>query len=296
MRITSEMMVANSLRRLQTRLAHYERVQSQLASGSRMLSPSDDPSGTGRALGLRANLRAREQEARNAGDAKAWLDVADSQLQATTDRLQRVRELAVRGASSLGQPERQAIAQELVAIREELVAVANTRHGGRPLFSGYGQNDAVANVAGTWVYQGDQGAVTRRVGESDVVRVNVTADEVFGFTSPDGSVFALIDDLVAGLGGPDPATALADGVGRIDAARQRIGDAQATIGANANWVASALRRSGDALLSVRTQLAEVEDVDIAEAVMELQTQEVAYSATLQALARALPPSLAAFLR
>lgn len=296
MRITSEMMVSNSLRRLQTRLGHYERVQSQLATGSRMLSPSDDPSGTGRALGLRATLRSREQEARNATDAQAWLGVADSQLQAATDRLQRVRELAVRGANSLGPVERQAIAAEVVAVRDELVAIANARHGGRPLFAGYGQDDAVANVAGAWVYQGDGGAITRRVGESDVVPVNVTADEVFGFTSPDGSVFALLDDLVTSLGGPDPAADLSAGIARIDGARERIGDAQARIGANANWVDSALRRSEDSLLAVRAQLAEVEDVDIAEAIMELQTQEAAYSATLQALARALPPSLAAFLR
>ncbi len=38
------------------------------------------------------------------------------------------------------------------------------------------------------------------------------------------------------------------------------------------------------------------DVDIAEAIMNLQIEEVAYQATLQAMARALPPSLASFLR
>lgn len=35
---------------------------------------------------------------------------------------------------------------------------------------------------------------------------------------------------------------------------------------------------------------------MAEAVMELQMQEVAYEAVLGAMARALPPSLASFLR
>lgn len=296
MRVTSEMMVSNSLRRLSSRLEGYERAQSQLATGRRMLAPSDDPSGAGRALGLRATQRAREQEVRNAGDAKAWLDLADSQMQAAVERLHRARELAVRGASSLGAEERQAIGVELASVRDEMVAIANFSHGGRPLFAGYGSEDPVALVAGTWTYQGDAGQVTRRVGESEVVQVNVTAPEVFGFGSPDGDVFTMLDDLIAALGGPDPAGELAQGIQRIDAARQTIGDAQARVGASSNWVDSARRRSEDAILATRGQLAEVEDVNIAEAIMNLQTEEVAYTATLQALARALPPSLAAFLR
>jgi hypothetical protein len=40
----------------------------------------------------------------------------------------------------------------------------------------------------------------------------------------------------------------------------------------------------------------IEDLDIAEGLMELHLQQVGYEATLQTLGRALPPSLAAFLR
>ena len=46
---------------------------------------------------------------------------------------------------------------------------------------------------------------------------------------------------------------------------------------------------------LNTRLTEVEDVDLTEAVMELQTQEVALQATLGALSRALQPSLVDFL-
>lgn len=297
MRVTSEMMVANSLRRLSSRLEGYERVQSQLATGTRMRAPSDDPSGAGRALALRASTRAREQEVRNASDAQSWLDLADSQLQAAVERLQRARELAVRGSNSLGPEERSAIAVEMASIRDELVGIANATHRGRPLFSGYSDEEAVAEVGGVWTYGGDDGAITRRVGESEVVRVNVTAAEAFGFAGPDGDVFTMLDELVTALeGAPDPSATLAAGIGRIDTARHTIGDAQARIGTASNRVESARARADDALLAIRSQLSDVEDVDIAEAIMELQTQEMAYTATLEALARALPPSLAAFLR
>lgn len=294
MRVTSEMMVGNSLRRLSTRLERYERSQSQLATGKRIMTPSDDPGGTGRSLSLRASQRSRHQEIRNASDARNQLSLADSQLQAAVERLQRARELAVRGASSLNTGERAALAVEIRAIQEELTGIANTRHNGRPVFAGYKDTNAVAKDGGAWTYRGDDGVLTRRVGEQDVVAVSVTAGEVFGFDAG-SDVFTLLDDIVTGLANNDP-TALSATLDRIDEARGRIGNAQARIGANANWVDSAQRRTEDALLGIRGQLAEVEDVDIASAIMELQTQEVAYEATLQALARALPPTLATFLR
>lgn len=45
----------------------------------------------------------------------------------------------------------------------------------------------------------------------------------------------------------------------------------------------------------RTGLAGVEDVDMAEAIMNLQVEEVTYRATLQTMTRTLPPSLVSFL-
>lgn len=294
MRVTSEMMVHNTLRRLSGRLERYQHVQSRLAAGRRILAPSDDPSGAARALSLRAGLRSREQEVRNAADAQNWLAVADGQLQASMERLARARDLALRGSSSVNADEFAALAKEVATIRDELVGIANARQRGRPLFSGYADTDAVARVAGTWTYQGDDGAILRRVGEQENLRVNVSGGAAFGFDAG-RDVFTVLDELEQALQAGDSAGTAAL-IADIDGGRQRIGDALATVGATANWVDSALARAEDAQLATRAQLAEVEDVDIAEAIMDLQTQQVAYEATLQALARALPPSLASFLR
>jgi len=295
-RVTSEMMTTGSLRRLSSRLQQYERTQSQLATGKRILAPSDAPGDANRALGLRAVQRAREQELRNAGDAKSWLDITDTQLQAGMERLSRLRELTLRGASSVGAQESSALAVEISNIRDELLGIANARNRGRPLFSGFSDAQAVRNVAGSWVYEGDSGAITRRVSESDVVTVNVTAAEVFGFGGPPGSdLFSALDQLVADLQGGNT-NGVTAALGRIDAGRTTLGNALAKVGASANTVESAQVRTDSALLSIRTELSEVEDVDMAEAVMELQTQQSAYEATLQALGRSLPQTLAAFLR
>ena len=299
MRITSEAMVSNSLRRLTSRLDAYDKAQTRIATGKRILKPSDDPAGANRALSLRAAQRAHDQALRNGSDAVAWLDLADSQMQAGVDRLQRARELAVRASSSIGDAERRAIAEEMDTIADELAGIANYSHRGRPLFAGHQGGPAVAKDAGgDWAYQGDAGAIQRRVGETDYVRVNVTADEVFGFTAGAGQdIFTKLDDLSALLRTPSADTnAIAAAIGDIDAAMVRLNDNQAYIGAQTNWVDSAVQRSEDTLLAIRGELAEVEDTEYARGIMDLQTQEMAYTATLQALAKALPPTLVSFLR
>ena len=294
MRITSEVMVSRSLDRLQTRLQRYERSQSELATGKRILSPSDDPSGSRRASSLTASMRAREQELRNVSDATGWLDTADGQLQTALDRLARARELATRAASNAGAGERSAIAAEIRAITEEIAGIANTTHLDRPLFGGFTAGPAVERDAGgAWVTQGDGDEVTRRVSDSELVRVNVTAAEWLGVGSPDGDLLTQLDQLADDI---EAGAAIAPRLDQLKAATGTIADSLAVIGAASNRVSSAEARASDLLLNLRTELSRVQDVDVAEGIMELQVQQVAYEATLQALAKALPPSLAGFLR
>jgi len=293
-RVTNEQMLGNTLRRLSSRLGQYERAQSQLATGRRILTPSDDPGGTVRALSLRADERSREQEARNAGDAQGRLQIVDAQLSAASERLQRVNELAVGAASTTNERERAAVKAEVLAIREELRGITNTRYRGAPLFAGMADPAEVVAADGT--YQGDAGAIERRIGEGETVRVNVTADEAFGLGAGGSpNVFAVLDQFAARLDAGDTAGVAAT-IGDLEQVRGTLGRSQSVVGAAANRVESAARRAGDTLLNLRAERAEVEDVDIAEAIMTLQTQQVAYEATLSAMSRALPQSLVNFLR
>jgi flagellar hook-associated protein 3 FlgL len=294
MRITSEVMVARSLDRLQTRLSRYERAQSELATGQRILAPSDDPSGARRASSLTSAMRAREQELRNAADATGWLDSADSQLQSVLDRLGRARELATRAASDAGPGERGAIAAEIRAITEEIAAIANATHVDRPLFGGFSGGPAVArDGGGAWVTSGDGDQVTRRVSDSELVRVNVTAHEFLGFGSPQGDLLTQLDQLADDIDAGLPVNASLD---PLRSASEGVADALAILGAASNRVQSAEARANDLLLTLRAELSRVQDVDIAEGIMELQVQQVAYEATLSALGKALPPTLVSFLR
>ncbi len=294
MRITSEVMVNRSLERLQTRLQAYERTQSQLATGKRILKPSDDPAGARRAIGIQQSLRAREQDLKNISDGLGWLNTADSQLQAAGDRMARVRELTVGASTVAGQDQRNAIATEVREIRDELIAIGNHKHLGRPLFGGYADGDAITHNGTEWQANGGGDEVRRRVSDSETVQVNVTAHEWMGFADGE-DLITMLGNLAEEIEGGNQAV-ITGRLADLDAARVRIGDALSVIGSATNRVDSARDRATTLSLTLRTELSEVQDVDLAQGLMEQQIQQVGYEATLQALAKALPPSLVSFLR
>jgi len=72
--------------------------------------------------------------------------------------------------------------------------------------------------------------------------------------------------------------------------------AQATVGSRVNRVESARDALASSALSNTRSLSDVENVDVAAAIVDLQMQEVAYQAALGATARVLQPTLLDFLR
>ena len=298
MRVTSEMMVTGSLRRLQGRLERYERAQTALATGKWINRPSDDPAQASRGLSLRAAMSSGEQQLRAADDARSLVERADGELQSASTLLQRIRNLAVSSGTVNSDDARQALAKEMLELRDELVSIANTRHRGRAVFAGF-SNDEVVDTAGTWSNATTPAAMTtqaieRKISDTDTVTVNVTAADVFGFTGGTDT-FSAIAQLATDVAAGDEAGVTA-GLTAMDTALGHVHEGLATLGAAGARIDSARGRTEDGMLTLRTELSEVEDVDVAEAIMNLQVEEVAYQATLQALGRSLPDTLVSFLR
>ncbi len=294
MRVTHIGTYRASLERITSTASEAGQARDRLSSGKRFTRASEDPTGMSRALELRASLRAREQEGRNATDGLMWVNLADGKLQTTVDQLQRLKELAVRGATFTNTDERTAIAAEVAQIRETIVELANSSHQGRGIFAGFSTNDAVQKVAGVWTYQGDSGSVNRRIGDTETVTVNLTGDDVFGFTGPK-DVFTAVDDFEASLLANDSAgidTAISD----IDNSLSTVLTALTTLGAAGNRIENAQSRILDDTATITGQLSEIEDMDLAEAALDMQMNESAYQAALAAFAQSTRASLVDFLR
>ncbi|HLZ38122.1 MAG TPA: flagellar hook-associated protein FlgL [Mycobacteriales bacterium] len=277
---------------LQRSLARLQDTQERMSTGRQINRPSDSPGGTVTALRLRSEMARTEQYARNADDGLGWLGTADTVLQSALDTLRRARELTI-GAQSgaIGAEARQATASEVDNLRAALLEVANTRYGNRLVFAGASPADAA--YADTGTYRGDATPINRTLAAGVTVPFTLTGPEVFG---PDGSsVFDVLAKLATDLRS-DATGALDARLGELDTSAERMRGALATIGARYNRVETLQQKANDQLLTVRSSLSEVEDIDLPKTIVDLQMQEMAYKAALGVTARVIQPSLLDFLR
>lgn len=295
-RITQRLMTESSLASMQAGLGRLARTQEQLTTGRVINRPSDSPSGTNSAMQLREQITQNAQYSRNAGDGIARLGTADTVLTSMMDSVRRVRDLTLQGASTgtMGLQAREALAMEVGQIRDGLLSQANTTHLGMPLFGGTttGKAAYVKDGAGVVAYAGDPNPVNRRIGAADNVRVDITGPEIFGPAGDD--LFDVIADIATKLS-VDPGTLDVE-LDRLDAALSRMTTSLADVGSRFNRLEAGLRINRDAELSLQDSLSQVENVDMARAMVDLQMNEVAYQAALGATARVLQPSLLDFLR
>jgi flagellar hook-associated protein 3 FlgL len=290
-RITQQLLVSRSLTSLQTQMGRMAQAQERVSTGRLINRPSDSPSGTNQAMQLRERLAANDQYARNGQDALRWMGTVDTTLTDMLDRTRKARDLVLQGAStgSTTPESRQALATELKQIRDGLLDSANPTYLGRPVFGGTtGQAYA---PDGTFL--GNETDVTRRIGDGVQVDISTSGTEAFG---DDGTgLFAVLDEAITALES-DPAGDLQTSIKQIDGALERMRTAAADVGARYARVESAMNALDGATLDTKTALADVENIDVAEAILDLQMQEVAYQASLGATARVLQPSLMDFLR
>ncbi len=301
MRITHRAVTQNALLGLNGNLSAVAKLQQQLTSGKQISAPSDSPTGTNKALQLRQDNSAVQQYARNIADGQSWLDATDSALSAVTNQVQKVRALTVQGmntGASSGSAQH-AIAVEVAALRQSLLGLANSTINGRALFGGVTMGAAAYDVStGAYVgapttTAGEIVGITRRVSEADRIRVDVTGPEAFGASGP-GDLFSVVGAIADHVVN-DP-TALEGDMAQLDVALERLLGAAASIGARSARMQSSGQVNTDLQLTLSSQLTEVEDIDLARTIMELNQAEVGYNAALQATAKVIQPSLVDFLR
>jgi len=292
-RITHQTIQRQTLANLQGNLTAMATLQAQMSSGKKINVPSDDPAGASDMLRLRGDQRALTQYGRNASDGDSWLTTVDSALTSSLAALRRARDLTVQGGDgALGQTSRDALAAELDGVRDTIMDQANSTYVGRSVFSGTSDaGKAFDRTTYAWTGTATSAPVERRVGQSMTVRVDSDGSQVFGDGA--GSVFALLDQVAATLrSGGDPTQHLDAIDDRMEAMLTEV----SAVGARQNQIASAQTSITGQQLTTKAQLSGIEDIDLAETILGLQMQEVAYQGALGAAAKVLQPSLMEFLR
>jgi flagellar hook-associated protein 3 FlgL len=292
-RVTEGSIHTRVLANLQRNIAKGEKIQEQLSSGKTISRPSDSPTGTVSSLQLRGEARASQQYSRNADDGLGWLGTLDNTLSNVSTRVISARDLVVRGLNegASDPTANAAIASEIDQLREAMVGYANTKYLDRPVFGGSTTGEAAYTSDGT--YQGDAGQTARTVGAGQKVRVDATGPEAFG--EGDTQLFKVLKDVADSIRAGDT-DATAANLEKLDAAHNLVKTTLSDVGARYNRLEQMKQSAQDRLLTVTSQLSDIEDVDLPKTIMEMQLQQTSYQAALAASAKVIQPSLIDFLR
>lgn len=166
MRISTAGMHQGAVSSMLNQQTALSRTQNQVASGTRVQTPADDPIAAVHLLELDRALTEMAQYDTNSSVATNRLTLEEQALNDAGTLLQRIHELAVQANSaSVDANGRQMIANEVSGQLQALIAIGNTRDAnGEYLFAGFSTKTQPFTQNGASVgYQGDQGTRTQQV-------------------------------------------------------------------------------------------------------------------------------------
>ena len=182
MRISTTMLYDMGASRISEAQGTMVKTQQQISTGRRILTPSDDPIGSARALELAQGKSVNEQFAVNRQHAKSLLAQEEGVLGNVTKLVQDVQTLVVQaGNGILSDEQRRYIATELQGHFDQLVSLANSKDGtGNYMFGGYNVKAAPFSVSAQGAtYHGDQGKRMLQIDSTRQIALSDSGADVF---------------------------------------------------------------------------------------------------------------------
>jgi flagellar hook-associated protein 3 FlgL len=310
MRISTSSYFSATLLSLRTQQNAMSRLNQQIGTGQKMLSPKDDPVASTRAMSLRDGLTMRTQFAAN----HTRLDVIQKEESAVLEEmhtaLAKVRQGVADGRNVADQGLRNQAAATLAGLYKHIKDLANARDaGGNYLFSGFETGtvpyahtpvyDATSSGPATSLassYAGDEG--TRRI-EIDQGRYLQSSDSLsavmqVGVAGSD--VLQVLDQAAVDLRDTSIAPAalqasLDTAYNALTAAMENLESIQGALAGRQIELADARKSNGQLLTIGEDALGDLTQADQAAAIVELQQRQVALQAAESAFARTASLSL-----
>lgn len=282
----------NSVNKNRERLAQ---LQSQVASGKRVLKVSDDPQGTNVIMRVKNLISANDEYQKTIAHAQSLVDTTSEALSSYSDILIRIKELATKAISG-GQAEtRAANGEEINKLIEQAVNIANTTFEDKYIFAGTNSLEkpfilGPANVDVQKNPNGITGAIEFQINNGVRQAVTLDGENAFQGTKIFDTLIAIRNNL---QGNADPTAAqLAD----LDSSLSYV----LTQAGKTGIMSQNLQSNADFLdqqtVQLQSMLSVQQDADIAQTATEMKQSELMLEAALQMGAKIIPKSLLDFLR
>ncbi|MBV6823719.1 flagellin domain-containing protein [Pseudomonas sp. PD9R] len=244
----------------------------RLSSGLKINSAKDDAAGLQIATRMTSQIRGGTQAIQNANDGISVAQTAEGALQASTDILQRMRELAVKARNGTnGTADQTATNSEFGQMSDELTRIA-----------------ASTNLNGKNLLDGSAGTVQLQVGANtgSANRIDLVLSSKFDAVSlsvASGGAGAIV------LTGATSATLSANidnAITAIDAAIASINATRANLGASQNRLTSTISNLQNIVENTTAAQGRVQDTDFAAETANLTKQQTLQQASTSVLAQA----------
>lgn len=258
-----------------------ETVQEQLASGSRISKPSDDPYGASMLLQIGDSSTRADESGRALTDAEGWLSQTDSSVQSLIDLTNRAKELGQQALGAVDATDRANMAQEVDQLIESVKGDANQTWGDRYIFAGTNTSKP-PYVSTDDLYHGDTGNVTREIGKGVQLNINITGQSLIG----DGTsgLLKTLRDLSADLKANNVNNIETNDLPGLTTGLNTLLSAESTVGALQNRVQIAQTRLSSLQLSLQQAKSDTGDADYAQLAVTFNSRSASLQAALQAAA------------
>lgn len=255
---------------------------------------SDDPVGLVTVLNLKSSLENINQLERNISLGKSWVTSGESALNQVQDLLSQTKELCVQMSSAnVSQTERANAVSVVDGHLRQILSLANTQVAGRYIFAGTATDTApfAFNSGETQVlYSGNDTAFSIQISKDSNIEIGRDGEDIFGENWDDNNIFKTLIDLKTSLQGNN----VTEIQGTLDKLDAHLNTLRGTVSDGAGKMIRLEVRENiltDLELSCTNRKAEIEEADIAEAIMNLSAKELAYNAALSSSSKVMNLSL-----
>ena len=293
LRIRTNIASLNSQRRLGISTNDLNDSSNKLASGKRINKAGDDAAGLAISENLRADIRSLEQAQRNALDGVSLVQTAEGSLMETSNMLVRLRELAVQSASdTIGNPERQFINKEYVALKDEIDRIANsTEFNGTRLLIGADPSvqEELTNDQGTFPLEIQVGKdyftnADAKDNRNQVNIIKIDLENLNAFTTAEG--------LNLGVGEAEDGTLVnskikaQQAISVLDSAILKVNDYRSYLGSIQNRLGSSIANLGVQTENLSSAKSRIVDTDYASETAKYTSASILQQAGSAVLAQA----------
>ncbi|MDW8107758.1 MAG: flagellar hook-associated protein FlgL [Armatimonadota bacterium] len=268
------------------------RWQQRVATGKRIEQPSDDPVGSVHVLAIRQQVAEIEQYGRNIREARLFLQATEQAFADVGELLHRTRQIITQGANDTNDAQaREALAREVREIKKRLLQIANQRPDGeRYLFSGQTVHRApLVIVADTATYEGDGNPMLVNIAPNRLIPMNFSGARL-------ANLYNKLTEVENRLLTGDAARLSVEDLRDIEAFQQEFHRYRGEVGVRLRELTQYEQMHTTRRDQLLGNLADIEEVDLAEAISQLKQAELSYQAALQVFTRVQSANLFDFLR